>query len=92
MKSAELLRKCGYRKKYTDNGCIIYELIEKKEYSDLPEEFLIRKCSYEVEFSSDYIDKHTHLGTFYFNIGAELWQAINEKIEELKLEKTKNKK
>ena len=87
MEAAKLLKKCGYRRRHNDGNCVIYELKEKQEYGDMPETFLIRKGNYSVEFFTDYIEKHIHHGTFSFEIDKALLEAINQQIEELKLEK-----
>lgn len=86
MKTTELLRKCGYRKRCTDGGYVIYDLIEKQEYGDLPDTFSINLYNYTVEFSTE-LEQHAFLGTCYINIDSDLWQAINQKIEELKNKK-----
>ena len=87
MKSSELLKKCGYKKRYNDSHCVIYDLEKNNPSCNLPDTFIIDKGNFGIEFATDYIEEHTHLGTFSFNISNEFLQALNQKIEELKIEK-----
>lgn len=88
MKSAELLKDSGYKKRYNDSNCVIYDLIKKQPHCYLPESIIIRKGDFSIEFTTENAEKYTHLGACSFQIGHEVIIAINEKIEELKAEKS----
>lgn len=82
MKSIELFKENGYKQKYNDEYCVIYELEKREEGEILPDAIIIRKGSKEVILQSDYIEDRTSLGTVTFGLNKELIQAINKKIEE----------
>ena len=83
MKAIGLFRENGYKQKYNDDHCVIYELENREEREILPDTIIIRKGSKEVILQSDYIEERTSLGTVTFGLNKELIQAINKKIEEI---------
>lgn len=84
MESIELFKKCGYKIRYDDNSCVIYDLKEKHSQYYLPETIIIRKSNFSIEFTTENIETYTNLGEFSFEVNSELFVALNKKIEELK--------
>ena len=84
MKSIELFRENGYKQKYNDEHCVMYELEKREEREILPDTIIIRKGSKEVLLQSDYIEERSSMGTVTFGLTKGLIQAINKKIEEIK--------
>ncbi len=82
MESIDLFRKIGYKQRYNDNHCVIYDLKEKD--SVLPTTIIIQKSNYDIQLLTDYVEEYTRLGTFTFGLPIELLDAINLKIQELK--------
>lgn len=87
MKAAELLKKSGYKKRYNDFYCVIYDLIEKQSHYGRPETIIIRKSDFSIEFTTENAEAYTHLGSCSFQISTELMVALNQKIQELRAEK-----
>lgn len=83
MKSIELFRKIGYKRRYNNNSCVIYDLKQKSQHELLPDTILVHKNSKEIEFVTDTVLKYTHLGSFSFVLNKDLLQALNKQIEEL---------
>lgn len=84
MESIELFKKCGYKKRYEDNSCIIYDFKKEQSQYYLPETIIIEKNNFSIELTTENAEKNIHLGAFSFEISNELFIAINKKIEELK--------
>lgn len=82
MESINLFRKIGYKQRYNDNHCVIYDLKEKDR--ELPTTIIIKKGNYHIELLTDDIEEYTRLGTFSFGLTQELLEAVNLKIQELK--------
>ena len=82
MKPIDIFRKNGYRQRYNDNRCVIYDLKNKDENDILPETITIQKSGVDIQLCTDSIEKYTSLGTFSFYLTKELLQAIQQKMEE----------
>lgn len=82
MNAIEIFRKNGYKQKYRNNRCVIYDLKNKDEYDTLPDTIVIEKGGVNVQLCTDSIEKYTRLGTFSFYLTKELLQAIQQKMEE----------
>lgn len=83
MKSIELFNKNGYKQRYNDKHCVIYDLEKENNKGVLPSSILIEKPSKEIQLVTDDIEKYTNLGTFTFVLNKELLEAINSTIKEI---------
>lgn len=79
MKPIEIFRKNGYKQRYRDRHCVIYDL---KENSRLPDTIIIDKNGVNIQLCTENIEEYTHLGEFRFSLTKELLQAIEQTMEE----------
>lgn len=82
MKPIEIFRKNGYKQRYKDSHCVIYDLRKKDEYNTLPDTIIIKNNGANIQFCTENIEEYTHLGEFGFSLTKELLQAIERKMEE----------
>jgi len=82
MKAIDIFRKNGYKQRYKDTGCVIYDLKNKEENDILPDTITIQKNGVDIQLCTDSVEKYTSLGTFSFYVTKELLQAILQKMEE----------
>lgn len=82
MKSTELFRKAGYRQRYKDSCCVIYDLKEREEFEILPQSIIIKKYTKDVQLFTTHAEDYIHSGIFTFGLNEELLQAITKKLEE----------
>lgn len=82
MKLIEIFRKNGYKQRYRDGHCVIYDLKEKDKYNTLPDTIIIDKNGVNIQLCTENIEEYTHLGEFRFSLTKELLQAIERMMEE----------
>lgn len=82
MKPIEIFRKNGYKQRYRDSYCVIYDLKKKDEYNTLPDTIIIKENGVNIELCTENIEEYTHLGQLSFSLTKELLQSIEQKMGE----------